>query len=53
MTFRTLSGYNGKGVTFESVAYPGNYMAVEDGKLVLVDYYDSDEVYLRRHKMKM
>lgn len=43
MTFRTLSGYNGTGVTFESVAYPGNYMAVEDGKLVLVDYYDSDE----------
>lgn len=43
MTFRTLEGFAGTGVTFESVAYPGTYMASVDGKLVLVDYYDKEE----------
>ncbi len=43
MTFRTLESYDGKGVTFESVAYPGTYMASVDGKLVLVNYSEAEE----------
>ncbi len=33
MTFRTLEGFAGRGVTFESVAYPGYYLVSKDGKL--------------------
>ena len=36
MTFRTLYGMNGEGVTFESVQYPGYYMTSRDGALYLV-----------------
>ncbi len=35
MTFRTLEGLSGSGVTFESVARPGYYLASQDGDLVL------------------
>lgn len=35
MTFRTLEGFTGEGVTFESVAYPGYYMVSENGTLTL------------------
>ncbi len=35
MTFRTLEGFAGKGVTFESVAYPGYYVASRGGSLIL------------------
>ncbi len=35
MTFRTLYGMNGEGVTFESVQYPGYYMTSRDGALYL------------------
>lgn len=35
MTFRTLEGFAGYGVTLESVAKPGYYLVCEDGKLVL------------------
>jgi len=35
MTFRTLEGFAGDGVTFESVAYPGTYITCLDGDLVL------------------
>ncbi|MBO5302566.1 MAG: family 43 glycosylhydrolase [Lachnospiraceae bacterium] len=44
MTFRTLKGYEGVGVTFESVAYPGYYMALENDGLVLSKDFNSDEV---------
>ncbi len=33
MTFRTLAGFAGGGVTFESVAFPGYYLVSKDGKL--------------------
>lgn len=36
MTFRTLEGLAGEGVTFESVYYPGYYMVSRDGGLYLV-----------------
>lgn len=35
MTFRTLEGLSGKGVTFESVMYPGYYLVSRDGDLLL------------------
>ncbi|WP_099468917.1 family 43 glycosylhydrolase [Konateibacter massiliensis] len=35
MTFRTLEGFSGSGVTFESVAYPGYYLTSAKGKLIL------------------
>lgn len=36
MTFRTLKGFAGEGVTFESVAYPGYYLtATENGGLTV------------------
>lgn len=35
MTFRTLEGFAGTGVTFESVAYPGYYLTSVDGKLTV------------------
>lgn len=37
MTFRTLEGASGDGVTFESVKYPGYYMVSRDGKLLLTE----------------
>lgn len=41
MTFRTLEGFAGSGVTFESVAYPGYYLTSENGKLLLKQNPDS------------
>lgn len=41
MTFRTLKGFKGSGVTFESVAYPGYYLTSQDGELVLDDGTDA------------
>ena len=35
MTFRTLEGFAGEGVTFESVYYPGYYVVSRDGALYL------------------
>lgn len=35
MTFRTLKGFSGTGVTLESVAKPGYFVVSENGKLVL------------------
>lgn len=35
MTFRTLNGFAGYGVTFESVYMPGYYLVSEDGELKL------------------
>lgn len=42
MTFRTLEGFAGSGVTFESVAYPGYYLTSENGKLLLKQNPDSE-----------
>lgn len=35
MTFRSLEGFSGSGVTFESVSKPGYYLTSKDGDLVL------------------
>ena len=35
MTFRTLTGLVGKGVTFESVLHPGYYLVSRNGDLLL------------------
>lgn len=35
MTFRTLKGFAGYGVTFESVAFPGYYLTSIDGELIV------------------
>ncbi len=37
MTFRTLEGFAGYGVSFESVAKPGYYLASVEGDLILSD----------------
>ena len=42
VTFRTLEGFAGYGVTFESVYRPGYYLASVDGDLVLTDNPDAD-----------
>lgn len=42
MTFRTLKGLTGSGVTFESVAYYGYYLTSRDGALVLSDGTDAE-----------
>lgn len=41
-TFRTLEGFAGHGVTFESVLKPGYYLASQDGDLVLTNKPDND-----------
>jgi hypothetical protein len=43
MTFRTLEGAAGKGVTFESVAYQGYYLVSRDGKLLLAQNPSEEE----------
>lgn len=42
ITFRTLEGFAGHGVTFESVFKPGYYLASVDGDLVLSQNPDAD-----------
>ena len=41
MTFRTLLGLTGEGVTFESVAYPGYYLTSQDRDLILASNPDA------------
>ena len=43
MTFKTWKGANGSGVTFESVKYPGYYLASENGSLRLTDNPEEEE----------
>lgn len=43
MTFHTLEGLAGEGVTFESVYYPGYYMVSRDGALYLEQNPDAEE----------
>ena len=43
-TFRTVEGFAGKGVSFESVHKPGNYLAIKDGALALSDGSDAKSV---------
>lgn len=43
MTFRSLEGFAGYGVTLESVKYPGKYLVSERGKLVLSEKPDIDQ----------
>lgn len=46
MTFHTVESYDGTGVTFESVAYPGKYLAVEKDVLTLTaNYQNSGAVF--------
>lgn len=41
MTFRTLEGFAGSGVTFESVKHPGYYLISENGRLSMVQNPDA------------
>lgn len=43
MTFRTYKGLNGKGVTFESVKYPGYFLVSDDGSLSLTAEPDKNQ----------
>ena len=43
MTFRTLEGFAGCGVTFESVAYPGYYLVSRNGALSIVQNPEAEE----------
>lgn len=43
MTFRTYKGLNGKGVTFESVKYPGYFLVSDDGTLSLTAEPDKNQ----------
>lgn len=43
MTFRTIKGLTGEGVTFESALYHGYYLASVDGKLILTEEPEADE----------
>ena len=40
-TFKTLEGLSGEGVSFESVAQPGQYLTLKDGLLTLTDGQDA------------
>lgn len=42
MTFRTIEGLSGSGVTFESVLYHGYYLASVDGDLILTSEPDAE-----------
>lgn len=58
MTFKTLKGFAGKGVTFESVKYPGYYLTSKEGTLALVQnpgdeeatFYTSTDVAVKSGK---
>lgn len=41
-TFKTVKGLNGKGVSFESVKYPGKYLTLADGVATLTDGSNKD-----------
>ena len=43
MSFRTLLGFTGKGVTFESVRYPGHYLASHDKEFILTSKPTDEE----------
>ena len=43
MTFRTIKGLAGDGVTFESALYHGYYLASVNGKLILTEEPEADE----------
>ena len=43
MTFRTILGLNGEGVTFESVLYEGHYLTSHDRDLILSSKPDPNE----------
>lgn len=47
MTFRTLQGFAGSGVTFESVSDPGFYLTVRDGAIVLEKNPDAEQCSFR------
>ena len=44
MTFRTLLGFIGKGVTFESVLHPQHYLTSRGQKLILASQATDEEV---------
>ena len=43
MTFKTVEGLTGYGVTFESVVYPGYYLVSRDGKLFVSKDAEKEE----------
>ena len=42
--FRTLNGFAGSGVTFESAMYPGYYLASRNGELIVTKTATKEEV---------
>lgn len=44
MMFRTLNGFAGSGVTFESAMYPGYYLASRNGELIVTKTATKEEV---------
>ena len=51
MTFRTIKGLNGKGVTFESALYHGYYIASVGGKLILTESPDKNAASFSTEKI--
>ena len=52
MTFRTILGLNGEGVTFESVLYQGYYLTSHDRDLILSSKPDPNEASFKVKKLK-
>lgn len=51
MTFRTIKGLNGRGVTFESALYHGYYIASVGGKLILTESPDKNAASFNTEKI--
>ena len=51
MTFRTIKGLNGRGVTFESALYHGFYIASVGGKLILTETPDKNAASFNTEKI--
>ena len=50
MTFRTLLGFTGEGVTFESVSFPGFYLTSQDRSLILASNPDAKKATFKIKK---
>ena len=52
MTFRTILGLTGEGVTFESITYPGHYLTSQDRDLILASNPDAKKATFTVKKIK-
>ncbi len=52
MTFRTILGLTGEGVTFESIIYPGHYLTSQDRDLILASNPDAKKATFSIKTMK-